>query len=118
MGRFIYKKRNRLCNLPPKPRRNKLELYNDILKAIGDEITNDDNSVAIPTRVQLRCNLAYDKLTRYLDELENRKMILQSPLLITEKGRDFLQDYDRISNFVLEMGIKYLDIPPDEMKGV
>ena len=93
-------------------------MYNDILKAIGDEITNDDNNVVIPTRVQLRCNLAYDKLTRYLDELENRKMILQSPLLITEKGRDFLQDYDRISNFVLEMDIKYLDIPPDEMKGV
>jgi predicted transcriptional regulator len=107
---------NQLCNLPPKPRRNKLELYNDILKAIGNEITEDD-SVAIPTRVQVRCNLAYDKLTRYLDELENRKMILQGPLLITEKGKDFLQDYDRISNFVLEMGIKYLDIPPDEMKG-
>ena len=44
-------------------------------------------------------------------------MILQSPLVITEKGRDFLQDYDRISNFVHEMGIKYLDISPDEMKG-
>jgi predicted transcriptional regulator len=95
-----------------------LELYNDILKAIVEEITNDDNRLAKPTRVQLRCNLAYDKLARYLDELENKKMILQSPLLITEKGRDFLQDYDRISNFVLEMGIKYLDIPPDEMKGV
>jgi predicted transcriptional regulator len=93
-----------------------LELYNDILKAIGGETIND-NSVAIPTRVQLRCNLAYDKLTRYLDELENRKMILQSPLLITEKGRDFLQDYDRISNFVQEMGIKYLDMAHDEMKG-
>ncbi|MGH9987577.1 MAG: winged helix-turn-helix domain-containing protein, partial [Nitrososphaeraceae archaeon] len=70
-------------------------------------MTNDDDSVAAkPTRVQLRSNLAYDKLTRYLDELENKKMILQSPLLITEKGRDFLQDYNRISNFVLEMGIK------------
>ena len=52
-----------------------------------------------------------------LDELENKKMILQSPLVITEKGRDFLQDYDRISNFVHEIGIKYLDISPDEMKG-
>ena len=93
-------------------------MYNDILKAIVDEIINDYNNVAKPTRVQLRCNLAYDKLARYLDELENKKMILQSPLLITERDRDFLQDYDRISNFVLEMGIKYLDIPPDEMKGV
>ena len=45
-------------------------------------------------------------------------MILQSPLLITNKGRDFLQDYDRISNFVLEMGVKYLDIISDEIRGV
>ena len=95
-----------------------MELYYDILKAIMDEITNDDGSVAKPTRIQLRSNLAYDKLARYLDELENMKMILQSPLLITEKGRDFLQDYDRISNFVLEMGIKYLDKSTDEMQGV
>jgi predicted transcriptional regulator len=95
-----------------------MELYNDILKAIMNEITNDDGSVAKPTRVQLRSNLAYDKLARYLDELESKKMILQNPLMITEKGRDFLQDYDRISNFVLEMGIKYLDIPPDELRGV
>jgi predicted transcriptional regulator len=93
-------------------------MYNDILKAIVNEITNDDDRVAKPTRVQLRSNLAYDKLARYLNELENKKMILQSPLLITEKGRDFLQDYDRISNFVFEMGIKYLDISPDERKGV
>lgn len=106
------------CDLKSKPRRSKLELYNDILNAIVHEIANDDDGVAKPTRVQLHSNLAYDKLARYLDELENKKMILQCPLLITEKGRDFLQDYDRISNFVLEMGIKYLDIPPDEMKGV
>ena len=95
-----------------------MELYNDILKAIMNEITNYDDNVAKPTRVQLRSNLAYDKFVRYLDELENKKMILKTPLLITEKGRDFLQDYDRISNFVLEMGIKYLDIPTDEIRGV
>jgi predicted transcriptional regulator len=91
-------------------------MYNVILKAIVDEITHDDDNVAKPTRVQLRSNLAYDKLVRYLDELENKEMILQSPLFITEKGKDFLQDYDRISNFILEMGIKYLDLPTDEMK--
>jgi predicted transcriptional regulator len=95
-----------------------MELYNDILKAIVEEITNDDDSMAKHTRVQLRSNLAYDKVAKYLDELEDKEMILQSPLLITEKGRDFLQDFDRISNFIFEMGIKYLDIPPDEMKGV
>lgn len=82
-----------------------------------EELTVDNDSVAKPTRVQLRSNLAYDKLARYLDELESKKMILQSPLLITEKGRDFLQDYDRISNFILEMGIKYLDVSMDGRGG-
>jgi hypothetical protein len=37
-------------------------------------------------------------------------MITQDPLRITEKGHDFLQDYDRIRTFVFEMGVKYLDI--------
>jgi hypothetical protein len=39
-----------------------MELYNDILNAIVEEITNDDDSMAKPTRVQLRSNLAYDNL--------------------------------------------------------
>ena len=38
-------------------------------------------------------------------------MITLEPLLITEKGRDFLQDYDRIEGFLEEMGVKYLAVP-------
>ncbi|MDQ3884370.1 MAG: winged helix-turn-helix domain-containing protein, partial [Thermoproteota archaeon] len=77
----------------PKPKRNKMEIYNDILSAINLELTNGE---ARPTRVQILSNLAYDKLVRYLNELENKKMIIRDPLVITEKGQDFLQDYDRI----------------------
>ena len=84
-----------------------MEIYNDILSAINMELTNGE---AKPTRVQILSNLAYDKLVRYLNELEGKKMIMQDPLQITEKGRDFLQDYDRIKGFVLDMGVKYLDI--------
>jgi predicted transcriptional regulator len=84
-----------------------MEIYNDILSAINLELTNGE---AKPTRVQTLSNLAYDKLVRYLNELEGKKMIMQDPLQITEKGRDFLQDYDRIKGFVLDMGVKYLDI--------
>jgi predicted transcriptional regulator len=90
----------------PKLKRNKLEIYNDILSAIGRELIEGD---AKRTRVQSLCNLAYDKLVRYLDELESKKMITQDPLKITEKGQDFLQDYDRIKGFVFEMCVKYLD---------
>ncbi|MDP8902575.1 MAG: winged helix-turn-helix domain-containing protein [Thermoproteota archaeon] len=95
----------------PKPKRNKMEIYNDILSAINVELTNGE---AKPTRVQTLSNLAYDKLVRYLNELEGKKMIMQDPLQITEKGRDFLQDYDRIKGFVLDMGLKYLDISERE----
>jgi predicted transcriptional regulator len=83
-----------------------MEIYNDILSAIEVELTNGE---AKPTRVQSLSNLAYDKLARYLDELEGKNMIMKNPLAITDKGKDFLQDYNRIKDFVSEMGVKYLD---------
>ena len=46
---------------------------------------------------------------RYLGELEGRDMITQNPLSLTERGRDFLQNYNRIKGFLDEMGVKYLD---------
>ena len=89
-----------------------MEIYNDILSAINLELTNGE---AKPTRVQTLSNLAYDKLVRYLNELEGKKMIMQDPLQITEKGRDFLQDYDRIKGFILDMSVKYLHISEREI---
>lgn len=89
-----------------------MEIYNAILSAINLELTNGE---AKPTRVQSLCNLAYDKLVRYLKELEVKKMIIQDPLQITEKGQDFLQDYNRIKGFVLDMGIKYLGVSEREI---
>jgi predicted transcriptional regulator len=85
-----------------------MEIYNDILSAIKEELTNGE---ARPTRVQSLSNLAYDKLIRYLDELESKKLIVQNPLRIAENGYDFLQDYHRIRDFVTAMNIKYFDIP-------
>jgi predicted transcriptional regulator len=89
----------------PKPKRGKLEIYSDVLSAIKTEVITGEPRT---TRVQSLSNLAYDKLTRYLDELEVKKMITLNPLALTEKGRDFLQDYDRIRDFLHEMGLKYL----------
>lgn len=90
-----------------------MELYHDILKGILDELVDnesgDGNSKVKPTRVQLRSNLAYDKLVKYLNELESNKMIIKDPLQITPKGKDFLRDFDRIASFLIEMGIRYFD---------
>ncbi len=94
----------------PKAKRNKMEIYNDILNAIKLELADGE---ARPTRIQSKSNLAYDKLTRYLRELESREMITRNPLGITERGRDFLQDYDRIKDFLQEMGVKYFSASRD-----
>jgi predicted transcriptional regulator len=96
----------------PRPKRNKMEIYNDILSAIAQGSIHGE---AKPTRVQILSNLAYDKLVRYLDELESKKMIVQDPLGITSRGQDFLQDYDRIKDFVLAMGVKYLNFSENEI---
>ncbi|MCY1154064.1 MAG: hypothetical protein MOP50_544, partial [Nitrososphaera sp.] len=53
-----------------------MEIYNAILSAINLELTNGEVK---PTRVQSLCNLAYDKLVKYLNELEVKKMIIQDP---------------------------------------
>ena len=71
--------------------RNKIQIYHDILNGINLESNNGQG--AKPTRVQIYSNLAYDKLIKYLNELEMKEMILQNPLRITEKGWDFLQNY-------------------------
>jgi predicted transcriptional regulator len=89
-----------------------MEIYNDILNAIKVELISGE---ARPTRIQATSNLAYDKLTRYLVELEGRNMISRNPLAITDRGRDFLQDYNRIKDFLQEMGVKYLDAPMRDM---
>lgn len=60
--------------------------------------------------MQTLSNLAYDKLARYLDELESKKMITKEPLVVIERGHDFLQDYNRIRDFISEMSVKYLDV--------
>jgi predicted transcriptional regulator len=85
-----------------------MEIYNAILSAINLQSIDGE---AKPTRVQSLSNLAYDKLSRYLEELESKQMITQDPLGITERGRDFLQDYDRIREFLHAMGVKYLTLP-------
>ena len=89
-----------------RPNHSKMEIYNDILEGIDKELRSSRE--VKPTRVQQRCNLAYDKFSRYLGEMATKGLIHREPISITAKGLDFLQDHRRISRFVHEIGIKYL----------
>ena len=107
MGSFIYHKEVSYMLLR-RERRNKLEIFNDILSTIQGESSSFDGEVK-PTRVQQRCNISYDKFSRYLDEMKNRNLITREyPLYITYKGKRFLKDYEKIKGFLTEMKLEYL----------
>ncbi len=82
-------------------------MYYDVLRAIQEESQNTEG--AKPTRVQYRSNMSYDKLTNYIVELESKKMISKSDtLFLTEKGLKYLNEYEKIKDFIQRMGLEYL----------
>ena len=83
-----------------------MEIYNDILNGIADEHTNGEVK---PTKIAHYANMSYDKLTRYLEELQTKELIIKSPLNVTDKGRKFLQDYEKIYDFIVQMKLDYLE---------
>ena len=84
-----------------KERRSKLQIFYDVLSAIKEESQN--NEKISYTRIQFKCNTSYDKLLRYIDEM-NAKQLLKSSseIEITEKGEKFYQDYSRINELIKE----------------
>lgn len=87
-------------------KRTKLEIFHDILNAIQEESSYGEIK---PTKVQQKCNISYDKFSKYVDELTKRKLVVyNSPLCITDKGKQLLKDYGKIKDFLMEMKLEYL----------
>jgi predicted transcriptional regulator len=87
-------------------KRTKLEIFHDILNAIQEESSYGEIK---PTRVQQKCNISYDKFSKYVYELSKRKLIKHdSSLYITDKGKQLLKDYGKIKDFLTEMKLEYL----------
>ena len=82
-------------------RRSKLQIFYDVLSAIKEDSQN--NEKISYTRIQFKCNTSYDKLLRYIDEM-NAKQLLKSgsEIEITEKGEKFYQDYSIINELIKE----------------
>ena len=89
-----------------KERRTKTQIFFDVITAIIDDTQN--NELVSPTRIQVKCNTSYDKLTKYLEEMERREMIeKEKSITITEKGMEFHKDYSRINDLINEMNEKF-----------
>ena len=89
-----------------KERRTKTQIFFEVITAVIDDKQNNES--LSPTRIQLKCKTSYDKLTKYLEEMEKRGMIeKEKSITITEKGMEFHKDYSRINDLINEMNEKF-----------
>ena len=90
-----------------KDRRSKIQIFFDIVTAIIDDTQN--NEYISPTRIQFKCNTSYDKLTKYLEEMEKKEIIQkEKSISVTEKGMQFHKDYSRINELINELNQKLM----------
>ena len=89
-----------------KERRTKTQIFFDIITAVIDGTQNNESIIL--TRIQVKCNTSYDKLTKYLAEMEDRGMIEKGKsITVTVRGMGFHKDYSRINDLINEMNEKF-----------
>ncbi len=87
------------------PRRDKLKIYGDLLAVLYDEANNEK---IVLTRVQVRIGVPFDRLKNYISELNSLGLIQdESSLRLTEKGKQYLREYEKVLDFMKRMGLTY-----------
>lgn len=86
-------------------RRDKLKIYGDLLSILNDESTKGK---VVLTHIQMRLNVPFDRLKAYISELNSLGLIEDETLpKLTDKGKEFLAEYENILDFMKRMGIAY-----------
>ena len=86
-------------------RRDKLRIYGDLLSVLKRE---DKSGKVVLTHIQHRTNVPFDRLKNYITELKNLGLIEdEASLKLTEKGKQYLKEYERILDFMKRMGLTY-----------
>ncbi len=87
------------------PRRDKLKIYGDLLAVLQDEANTEK---IVLTRVQVRINVPFDRLKNYISELNGLGLIQdETTLKLTEKGKQYLKEYEKVLDFMKRMGLAY-----------
>jgi predicted transcriptional regulator len=87
------------------PRRDKLKIYGDLLSVLNVESKNEK---IVLTWVQVKINVPFDRLKSYISDLKELGLIEdESTLRLTEKGKQFLREYDSVIDFMKRMGFTY-----------
>lgn len=83
-------------------KRSKLQIYFDVISAIL--IEKQDNEEISKTRLQHKSNTSYDKLLKYLGEMNQKGLIkMENEIDTTELGTKFHQDYSSVNDLINEI---------------
>jgi predicted transcriptional regulator len=86
-------------------RRDKLKIYGDLLTVLDDQ---SETEKIVLTQVQVRINVPFDRLKIYISELADLGLIEGgASLRLTEKGKQYLAEYERVLEFMKRMGLTY-----------
>jgi predicted transcriptional regulator len=88
-----------------KLKRDRLKIYGDLLSILDDEAEKDK---IVLSWVQVRLNVPFDRLKKYLAELVDLEMVDdEKSLKVTDKGRVFVREYKKVLDFLEDMGLGY-----------
>ncbi len=89
--------------------RSKVRILADMMRAIKKE----GELGAGPTKILYAANLSHDRLTQYLEELVEKKLVNEVQedennrvYKLTKKGREFLDEFVKIERFSQAFGIE------------
>jgi predicted transcriptional regulator len=86
-------------------RRDKLKIYGDLLAILNAE-SNSEKIVL--TKVQLKMNVPFDRLKKYVAELKSFDLIEdENTLRVTAKGKKYLKEYESVLEFMKQIGLTY-----------
>jgi len=85
------------------PRRDKFKIYGDLLSALY--YTSGAEKLVL-TQIQVKINVPFDRLKTYITEIKDLGLIQDgASLKLTEKGIEYLREYEKILNFMKRMGL-------------
>lgn len=84
-------------------RREKIIIYGDLLAILNEESKNER---IVLTRVQVKINVSFDRLKKYIGTLIELGLIEdETSLKLTGKGKEYLKEYEKVLDFIKRMGL-------------
>jgi len=88
-----------------KIRRDRLKIYGDLLAVLNEEAKKEK---IVLSWVQVRVNLPFDRLKGFIQDLINLGLVEDEiSFKLTEKGKEYLREYEQVLRFIKRMGISY-----------